>query len=866
MRNVLRPGEIILVFILFTAASLVYSWPLPERLFDAIPYAYNQDPARETAFMFQGDHLQAYYHFRLLKDAFLGQIEFFSNPYEFSTEHQLPLPSTHFLPLSVLYLPFSFISGVLAYNVFLLMAFAAGGLAMYLWAKELTGSRIGALVAATVFNFVPLRQVELFGGHPSGHAIFLFPLTLFFFDRAVRLKSVNSSAMGGLCALVLALQYNFFSYFLLMFLMAYIPWRLAPAIAKALRSGMPGVELSRLMIAGVPFAAGILAAIGWMLYFKTKIVSGAAFESGRTMGEVALFSPPLSAAWDPVTNWSVYLGIPFAAAAAAAAWIPFGLVKKRKGAPDAIFFLAVFALTYFLAFGATLNGAIPLYSLFYDHFPYFNLSRSPVKIMVITVSALAVLAAIVTAAAMRAKKPAAALILGLTALAAVDYHSGRGVGLCLLDRDNKVYERIARTKDAKVLNVPIWPGESSWSSIYQYYAVESATPMINGYTPLVSKSYIDNVFWPLFPVNSGDITGDQARLMKKMGVTHVVFHEEAYPPKVSAYPQTLALERLAASPYLDLVERKPPLTLLKLSSRPRNGEAAPLFTSPIGHMIQAESLHRRLGTPVDDPAALNGVALAAPPATEGDGDGVINAGPYMTFPAGAYRAVFRLKVDDNSLPGLLAGIDVAGDEGRIILAERKIAGAGFAAAGEYQEFTLEYSLEPGQPWQVEFRAHVIGETRVWFDSVYVLFADRSDPAWEYEAEEMFYTGGIEHDAEAGDGKAVISIPGRDPADMVIRGPGRILSAGDYTARFRMKTSGAGDSSDTVAWIEARSASSGKALGRRAVMAQDMPGEWEYGDAALPFSIPEDDAVEFYVISTGAARLTVDGFRIESVAR
>lgn len=864
MRNVLKPGEIILVFILFTAASLVYSWPLPERMFDAIPYAYDQDPARETAFMFQGDHLQAYYHFRLLKDAFLGRIEFFSNPYEFATEHQPRLPSTSFLPLSVLYLPFSFISGVLAYNVFLLMAFAAGGLAMYLWAKELTGSRMGALAAAVVFNLVPLRQVELFGGHPSGHAIFLFPLTLFFFDRAVRLKSVPSSALGGACALVLALQYNFFSYFLLMLLMVYIPWRLIPAVAKALRSGMPGVELSRLAVAGVPFAAGILAAIGWMFYFKTKMVSTAAFESGRTMGEVALFSPPLSAAWDPGTNWSVYLGIPFAAAVAAAIWIPFGLVKKRRGAPDAVFFLAVFAVTYILAFGATLNDTIPLYSLFYDHFPYFNLSRSPAKIMVITVSALSILAAIMTSAAMRAGKPAAALIIALTALAAIDYHSGRGVGLCLLDRDNKVYERIARAKDPKVLNVPIWPGESSWSSIYQYYAVESGTPMINGYTPLVSKSYIDNVFWPLFPVNSGDITGDQARLMKKMGVTHVVFHEEAYPPKVSAYPQTLALERLAASPYLDLVERKPPLTLLKLSGGPRNGEAVPLFTSPIGHMIQAESLPRRLGIPTPDPAALNGAALAADPAT--GGDGIINAGPYMTFPAGSYRATFRLKVDDDASPHPLARVDVAGDEGRIILAEREITGADFAAAGEYQEFTLEYSLEPGRPWQVEFRARLIGEARVWFDSVYVLFADRSDPAWEYEAEEMFYTGGITADTAAHGGKAVVSIPGRDPADMVIRGPGRVFPAGDYTARFRMKTGGAGDSSGAVAWIEARSASSGKALGRRAVTAKDMPGEWEYGEAALPFSMPREDAVEFYVISTGAARLAVDGFRIEGAPR
>ena len=55
---------------------------------------------------------------------------------------------------------------VVAYNLLVLLSFPAAGLAMYLLARDLTGSRSAALVAGTFFAFQPYRiahfaQIEL---------------------------------------------------------------------------------------------------------------------------------------------------------------------------------------------------------------------------------------------------------------------------------------------------------------------------------------------------------------------------------------------------------------------------------------------------------------------------------------------------------------------------------------------------------------------------------------------------------------------------------------------------------------------------------------------------------------------------------
>ena len=56
------------------------------------------------------------------------------------------------------------------------------------------------------------------------------------------------------------------------------------------------------------------------------------------------------------------------------------------------------------------------------------------------------------------------------------------------------------------LGLPLFPGDSHQSSLYEYYMTQSRVPMVNGYSPVVAKPYVEKVFWPLIELNVGEIT------------------------------------------------------------------------------------------------------------------------------------------------------------------------------------------------------------------------------------------------------------------------------------------------------------------------------------------------------------------------
>jgi len=63
-------------------------------------------------------------------------------------------------------LPFSFIGGpAFAYNAAMLLTFVLSGLGMFLWVRRLTGSSSAALVAGTIFAFIPYRFAHFLIGH-----------------------------------------------------------------------------------------------------------------------------------------------------------------------------------------------------------------------------------------------------------------------------------------------------------------------------------------------------------------------------------------------------------------------------------------------------------------------------------------------------------------------------------------------------------------------------------------------------------------------------------------------------------------------------------------------------------------------------
>ncbi|VAX19621.1 hypothetical protein MNBD_NITROSPINAE03-737, partial [hydrothermal vent metagenome] len=464
------------------------------------------------------------YHLGLLRDAVRGKIDWFSNPYEFATSYtKEPGPSTYFLPFSILSIPLLGHSIQAGYNLLILLSLFFGGLSAYLFTKRVTGSLAGGLAGGLLFDIVPVRLTELYGGHPSGFALFLFPLTLYFFDKALFGRSFFYSALAGICSVALAYQYLFFSYFLLIFLLPYSIFRLVPAVKSAIKAA----RMKKLIVASLPFLAGIGLTLYAGMSFDSGFLGGSTSEGGRSMAEIALFSPPVKGAIDKTSGMSVYLGYALLLLPVS---IIIAFILRKKGdreGNEILFFVSVFIISYCLAFGLSLDQYVPLYSFFYDHFPYFSLSRTPAKIMVIAIFAISVLAGYVVKYTWRRGLPIRIAGVLLIAFIAADFHPGGPIGVTFLDKENKIYAAIAKdgSADNKVLNLPIWPGDSAWSSIYQFYAVESGTYMLNGYSPLVAKKYIDNIFWPLVAMNSGAVGKKEVDLLKNEGVKWIVFHE-----------------------------------------------------------------------------------------------------------------------------------------------------------------------------------------------------------------------------------------------------------------------------------------------------------------------------------------------------
>jgi hypothetical protein len=88
------------------------------------------------------------------------------------------LASTDITPAMVaMATPGSLLFGhIWGYNFAMILSFVLTGWTMYLWVKHLTGDDIAALVAGTIFSFIPYRMLHFLAGHLSLVGTMWFPL------------------------------------------------------------------------------------------------------------------------------------------------------------------------------------------------------------------------------------------------------------------------------------------------------------------------------------------------------------------------------------------------------------------------------------------------------------------------------------------------------------------------------------------------------------------------------------------------------------------------------------------------------------------------------------------------------------------
>jgi hypothetical protein len=162
--RVLSRYTIAWVLLYFTAMTVVMTWPLVTRL--------QNEMVGQV-----GDNIYFVWMIGWFKKALFDlhvnpfNVWFLNYPQGWSLAYTEITPAMLFLAL-----PFSLVGGpTLGYNMALLLTFVLSGLGMYLWVKRLTGRVDAALIAGTIFGFIPYRFAHFLIGHLNLSGTMWFP-------------------------------------------------------------------------------------------------------------------------------------------------------------------------------------------------------------------------------------------------------------------------------------------------------------------------------------------------------------------------------------------------------------------------------------------------------------------------------------------------------------------------------------------------------------------------------------------------------------------------------------------------------------------------------------------------------------------
>lgn len=231
------PSHVILILVLYTAATLVITYPLPFHLsthtaqaeegwaFDALQYIWT---------MWWTDKALFDLH---TSPANLRCIQFPSGVYH---PFLLAVDYVGFAGLPITRLA----SPTVAHNLLTLLAFILNGLTAYLFCLDLTGNRLGSFVGGLVFAFLPNRMAHAIGGHVDLISTYWFPLYGLLLMRLLRRPSVPLALLCGLSLSLSAwVQVLYIPYFLIPLTIAILA-HVSLAERRSLRPALPALLLT----------------------------------------------------------------------------------------------------------------------------------------------------------------------------------------------------------------------------------------------------------------------------------------------------------------------------------------------------------------------------------------------------------------------------------------------------------------------------------------------------------------------------------------------------------------------------------------------------------------------------------------------
>ncbi len=849
---------LLVAFFLFL--GLVDTLPVAGHFTRGVPYSRHISGENSVVSNMPGDHLQLYYRFWLFQDALKGNSRFYQNKYEFYTGKESAIPvHMYFFPYPLAFAAFSFLGMGAGYNAALLLSYLLSGLSMYLLAHHYTGDRLASLCAGAIFAIAPYRTASLMAGHPAGFSMFLVPLFIFAVEKTLDAKSLRYALMGGLVFWCMTDNDLHVLYLTALIAPLFVLKHFAAAGGRKIFSEVRGLL--------APAALFLVVAIVPLL-LPPSLTSSGAYE--RPLHEVRSYSPDFRDAFvrdNAVLPTAVYLG--GASVLFVGAVFALGLLRRPRTLQERRdlwrlgFFLVLLLGAYLLVFGP--KSPLPKPYLFLFHYlPKFNKIRQTAKLMIISSFALSVAGGLGFAYLRRAlpgNKSVAALLAVFTIILIDQFpFFGTSAGISLLPREVKAYETTFRdTPDAKVINVPLWPGNDAWSSHYQYYTTSYRTIMVNGYSPTPPQGYFEEVFRPLIALNAGQIQRPQFDLLRRMGIEYLILHEESFPQKVCLFPPQYALENLLRSPYLERIASDPPVSTFRiLDSEEAVGEME--FRSSVTAVVH-RGRNLRGGGVVRDGRTAGGSALRL---------GEETAAPVViirrrTTPAGRYT--FSLRVRTEGEPSFTVSVLSSPDK-------RLVASKAFTldTSGDYRTASIDFSLEEATP--IYYQIAPAPESALALEWTYLRFADQADPLPGFEFEEIYHFGNVSPHRGASGGRAV-RLTGIDPVGPVTRGPYRLYGKGEYVIRLSLAL-GDGEvigGEETVAAVMLRSdddradiaAAEARevVMGEQRITAADFSGPEAFTPFTYPFTLERPTFLSVHVAHFGR-EIYLDTVTIEEV--
>jgi hypothetical protein len=407
-------------------------------------------------------------------------------------------------------------SVVTAYNWVLLGSIALSGAAMWLYAFQLTSSRLAALLAGIIFAFCPFRFDHLH--HLELQATMFIPLTLWWVERAFasgRAADVYG-AVGSLACQVLCGIY--YAVFLATALLIIVPLRLyglSPERRRALLKPAVGA-----------LVVGAIVVVPYLLVYSANRTT----LGDRSLYDVGLYSAePDDYLATPVDNlvhgvWSGPLGknerrlFPGFIALVLALVGLYGFDRRRLT-------LVVLGATGFVI---SLGLNTPLYEwLRAIGFPYSGL-RVPSRAAILVCTAVAALAALGWSSIESRIKWRTAATTIVAGLLLFEYATRLNAWLVLPTEPQAVYKWLADQPRSVVVHLPLSTADKLdiiHDSLYMFGSTVHWQPILNGYSGYFPPSFFELMeYCKTFP--------DERSIayLKSRGVDLIIVHGGYMPP------------------------------------------------------------------------------------------------------------------------------------------------------------------------------------------------------------------------------------------------------------------------------------------------------------------------------------------------